>query len=356
MVYAYTNFNLGDDLFIRILFERYPYTQFYLYAPHEYKHNFNMYKNVTVYSSSNFFVRLLNYGMRKIRTDISLRTILAKKCDAIVHIGGSIFIQKDNWDGIPKYRQNLEKKPYYVLGANFGPFRDQQFYKKHYELFQGYTDVCFRDTYSYELFKDLPNVRMASDIVFQLHNKQTVPTEKHIMISVIKPSFRRDFSNYDKIYYQKIRDISIYFVKMGYRVTLMSFCENEGDKEAVEEIIRILPKQIIKKIEAYYYKSDIEEALRLIASSTYVVATRFHAMILGWVLNKPVFPIAYSEKMNNVLRDIAYKGSYINLREINNLTPLEVYEGIKTNSVDITAQAKNAENHFKKLDEYLTET
>ena len=36
-VYAYTRQNLGDDLFIKILCERYPNTQFVLYAPNVYK-------------------------------------------------------------------------------------------------------------------------------------------------------------------------------------------------------------------------------------------------------------------------------------------------------------------------------
>src|SRR5699024_1160694 len=40
MVYAYSQFNLGDDLFIKILCERYPETQFVLYAPKQYKRCF----------------------------------------------------------------------------------------------------------------------------------------------------------------------------------------------------------------------------------------------------------------------------------------------------------------------------
>lgn len=353
MIYAYTNFNLGDDLFIKILCERYPKTQFILYAPFQYKYSFNMYKNITVYSSSNFFVRLFNYSMRKMKVGTTLRTMLAEKCDAIVQIGGSIFMQEVNWRGIPNYKQNLKKKPYYVLGANFGPFQEQEFYEQHHKLFKKYTDICFRDKYSYELFKDLPNVRSGSDIVFQLDNKQTVMTKKHIVISVIKPSFRRDLLIYDEVYYQKIKDITIHFVKMGYKVTLMSFCKKEGDQEAVEKIIQLLPEKIMNNVNQYYYMFDIEEALKIIASSTYVVATRFHAMILGWVAKKPVFPIAYSEKMNNVMKDIAYEGLHINLQEIHNLDLMEVFEGMKRNYVDISRQIKDAENHFKKLDEYL---
>ncbi|MBY7144599.1 polysaccharide pyruvyl transferase family protein [Virgibacillus sp. NKC19-3] len=353
MIYAYTNFNLGDDLFIKLLCERYPKTQFFLYAPREYKHNFKSFRNVSIYSSNNFFMRLLNYGLRKLKIDFSIRNIIARKCDAIVHVGGSIFIQKDNWTGIPNYKQKIKGKPFYVLGSNFGPFQNQQFFTEHYELFKKYTDICFRDKYSYGLFKDLPNVRVADDIVFQLNRKRSVSIKKHIVISVIKPSFRKNLHNYDEIYYQKIKDITIYFVNMGYQVTLMSFCEKEGDQEAVEEILQKLPEEIFDNVAKYYYKYNMEEALDIIASSSYVIATRFHSMILGWVFNKPVFPVSYSKKMNNVMKDIGFQGSYIDLKEINSLKPIDVYECMETNSVDVSVQAKNSKNHFKKLDEYL---
>ncbi|TFJ93043.1 polysaccharide pyruvyl transferase family protein [Lentibacillus salicampi] len=353
MIYAYTNFNLGDDLFIKILCERYPDTQFALYAPREYKYSFRTYENISIYSSDNFFVRLLNYGIRKVGIEHSTSSIIAKNCDAVVRIGGSVFMQKSNWAGMPKYKQNIKEKPFYVLGANFGPFSDDQYYKDHYELFKKYTDICFRDTYSYKLFEDLPNVRKADDIVFQLNNQQPDLSNDHILISVIKPSFRKNLMGYDDVYYERIKDITVQFAKKGYKVTLMSFCEKEGDQEAVEAILHKVPIEIQESVNKYYYKFNIEEALDIVASSACVVATRFHAMILGWVFNKPVFPIAYSEKMNNVMNDIDFQGSYINLKEIGNLNPVEVYESMETNFVDISVQAKNAENHFKKLDGYL---
>lgn len=53
MINAYTTFNLGDDLFIKVLCERYPNTEFILYAPKEYKINFKNSSNLKVISNSN---------------------------------------------------------------------------------------------------------------------------------------------------------------------------------------------------------------------------------------------------------------------------------------------------------------
>src|SRR5699024_4992683 len=54
MVYAYSQFNLGDDLFIKILCERYPETQFVLYAPKQYKRCFQGMRNIRFFPSDAF--------------------------------------------------------------------------------------------------------------------------------------------------------------------------------------------------------------------------------------------------------------------------------------------------------------
>src|SRR5699024_5509467 len=352
MIYAYTNFNLGDDLFIKILCERYPKINFVLFAPKEYKYTFENFDNISIYPSNNYFLKLLRYGLKKIKYDFSPQAKIAKKCDAIVQIGGSIFIQRNDWNGMPKHK-TLTENPYFVLGANFGPFQDQQFYYEHYKLFKQYKDVCLRDNYSYELFKDLKNVRKADDIVFQLNKNNTIALSNSLVISVIKPSYRECLNGYDESYYKKIKDITIYYINKGYTVTLMAFCVKEGDKEAIDEILKLIHNNLLKHANRFLYQYNITEALNIIASSTLIVATRFHAMILGWVYNKPVFPIAYSKKMNNVMNDVSYSGSYTNLKEIDILQLEYVYKSIQTNLVDVSVQAKNATNHFKKLDEYL---
>ncbi|OQP08346.1 polysaccharide pyruvyl transferase family protein, partial [Geobacillus thermoleovorans] len=94
-------------------------------------------------------------------------------------------------------------------------------------------------------------------------------------------------------------------------------------------------------------------ALDVIAGSSFVVATRFHAMILGWVYNKPVFPIAYSNKMINVMKDVGFKGSYVDFNDLNSLEPEEVFRSMESNFVDISQQIKSSEKQFQKLDEYL---
>lgn len=355
MVYAYTAFNLGDDLFIKILCDRYPSTRFMLYAPREYKQHFGKIENLEIFPNNTFIIRFLDVLFRKIKGYSFFRKCIAKRCDAAVYIGGSLFMQNDRWrKGLKDVSSmRIEKKPFFLLGANFGPYQDKEFYVKYKELFKSYTDICFREKYSYEMFSDLDNVRIADDIIFQLKPKVHDVKYKNILISVIKPSNRKDLVEYDEIYYEKMKDIAIYFIEKGYKVTFMSFCESEGDKEAIETVMNLIPHTYLPEISEYLYRGDVDEALSVIAKSSFVIATRFHSMILGWLYNKPVFPIAYSNKMINVMEDVEFNGAYSELKEIHSLKPDKVFNSIEGNLIDVYNQVNNSKNHFQKIDDYL---
>ena len=355
IIYAYTKFNLGDDLFIKILCERYPNTKFIIYAQKKYKQCFKNINNIKCYSSESLFNRGINYVFRMINQNNFLEKYLAKKSDAGVYIGGSLFIQGDNWKQyFEEYTKpkKIDNKPFYLLGVNFGPYTDEEYYTKHKEIFKQYTDICFREKYSYNMFKDLPNVRMADDIIFQYKNPK-VKEENSVSISIIKPSYRKHLEGYDEVYYNKIKDIAIAFIKEGMKVNLISFCEYEGDVEAIEKIVDLIPNQYLESINKHYYDINIDETVNLLAKSKFIVASRFHAMILGWVFNKPVLPIVYSPKMTNVMNDVGFDGLYTDLKNIQNIMTEQVLKCVKTNKIDVSKQVKNASKHFEKLDEFL---
>lgn len=355
---AYTNFNLGDDLFIKILCERYPDTNFFLYAPKDYKVLFRELNNLKIIPSDNKVTNKIDSVYKKIKGYSLNKKKIAKKCDATVYIGGSLFIQNDNWQEklIETKNLKLKEQPFFLLGSNFGPFKDKQYYLTYKEIFKNYTDICFREEYSYDLFKELSNVRLADDVIFQLpvkkinHNQHQ---KKNIVISVIKPSARKNLQDLDNIYYEKIKETVTYFIDKGFIVNLVSFCEPEGDKEAVDEIFRKIPEGYKEKVKKNYYRMNISEILNTIGASDFVIATRFHSMILGWLYEKPVYPLIYSNKMLNVMDDVNFRGSYSDLKNIKSLSAQDVYDTMNTNFIDVSKQIKGSEKQFLELDKFL---
>ena len=167
---AYLSKNLGDDLFINILTKRYPQHQFYAISKGEKGYNT---KNFKVYSNTYIFKILKKFQWEK---------YLANHYDTVVTIGGSMFMER----GDTNRDFSMGKNKRYVLGINFGPYKTQEYYNNIYNMLSDVEDVCFRDKYSYNLFKELPNARQAADIVFSMDTSNIkITNRKRAIISII---------------------------------------------------------------------------------------------------------------------------------------------------------------------------
>jgi len=205
---AYTELNLGDDLFIKILCERYPNHLFYIVCRRKNAEAFLNIKNLKVLYS---FPYLDSLAKKASLWQLLINNI-AKKCDLVVNIGGSIFIEPSKWKKhVNKYKTRLKiNKPMYIIGSNFGPYKTEEFYKEYYHIFKNVTDICFRDEYSYKLFSKLSNTRLASDVVFTLNtaNVELKNKENNYIISVINLENRADLAKYKDKYERKIEEIT----------------------------------------------------------------------------------------------------------------------------------------------------
>ena len=222
------------------------------------------------------------------------------------------------------------------------------------DIVSGAQDVCFRDKASYELFRDIPSVRVATDIAFTLNTGmfESVPKQtKTVIISVIDAYSRFDEVTADR-YEREIVNLSRQLVKDGYKVTLMSFCKYEGDEIATQRILGKMGKKLQESVSSYAYTGDINEALGILSRSEIIVASRFHAAILGLVFGKKVLPIVYSDKTLNILRDLDFDGPIFDIREIDKLSGRKFdISNLKSN--DVSRQKKLAEKQFQELDKIL---
>ena len=347
--------NLGDDIFIKMICDRYD-EEFFLINKNSFKLNYKI-KNLKVINVNNFVYKLF----RKIGAFFSRRniieSIILKNKDCLVTIGGSMFMEGKNFKKNYKTRQFLIykkiNKPYYIIGANIGPIYTREYVKLlMQEALKNATDVCLRDRNSFELVSSLKNIRCASDIVFSydISRYNNLKSDNKIIISVIdmnKKSEQIVNPNLEK-YEKVICDLIDYFILKNFQVELMSFCKEEGDEEAIERILKKTKHQ--EKISKYLYNGNIEEAISELASSKIIIGTRFHANILGLMLNKTIIPIIYNDKTRNLLRDLTFEGRYIDIDEIEKFNIDYLYNKYLNYKLDVTFQRKDAERHFEKLD------
>lgn len=331
---AYLEKNFGDDLFVKIIVDRYKNHTFYAISnSYKSKDNLQIYKNTLK-------MRILN------KLGLKEKVYIDSK-DISVSIGGSMYIEGLS----PIERKKIYgNNPYYILGSNFGPYKTEEFYKKGYELFKNAEDVCVRDKYTYNLFKDLPNVRYAPDIVFTLDtSKIKISEEKKAIISVIDCENKLG-KQYQEKYENMIKEMIKFFIDNGYKVALMSFCKRENDEIAIERILNNLDENTKQQVQKYFYDGNVEEALNYFAQSQIIVGTRFHANILGLLLRKTVIPIIYSNKTSEFLKDIKFEGKTIDIKGDCkfNLTS----EDLKYKKY-VTKEIEKAQEQFKALDKLL---
>lgn len=357
-LYAYDHINLGDDLFIETIVNRYPNTEFYFWTNTKNKKVFQDLNNLKIIDMDSKKINLI----KKIRPSLEMRykAAIQKKCDAQVYIGGSIFMEYPTWKNIVSWWEYQSiQYPFFVLGANFGPYHTEEYRKAMDKIYTQLKDICFRDTYSKRLFDENENVRQAPDILFSYPIPAIQEDKEQIFISVISYKDKELNSDFNQMtneeYIERMAQIVNEFTKQGKRVILVSFCREEGDLDAAKEIeSRINQKQNILILD--YNGTNREEIIEEISRSKYVIAARFHGIILGLAAGKIVFPILYSDKTKYVLEDIGFHGKFADLRIPDSLS----YENAKKNleeeyKINVQYFIKNAEKHFEKLDEFLND-
>lgn len=348
---AYFNNNLGDDLFVKILLERYPSVRFYVCAPSNSLVAFKNYRNLAKPCKLLFFLDKL---FRKLfhNSKSLIVSILEKKCDLILIIGGSIFMDTKNRK--PLYSPNDKvKKKIITIGANFGPCYSSAFKDAIENELSHNCDVCFRDTFSYNSFSHLDNVRFAPDIVFSYNLEKVSKISKTIGISVIDLSNRNKLSSFSDIYINTISDFCKFSISKGYKIRLYSFCQNEGDDSCATSIASCLNNQ--NGLEIVRYNGNIDAFINDYCSNEFLLSTRFHSIVLGMLSGSSILPIVYSEKTKHVLLDLCFDGNEWDLIDGQQIAADKLFDMLiaNTKQLDLSDTKANASAHFAVLDTFL---
>lgn len=357
LVNAYFAQNVGDDLFLKILFDRYPKEKFYLLTSNQnYKKTFEDYQNVKI-------IKSLSVKFGKFTYDFfskSQSLFKYRKFDAFINIGGSIFVEKPGWESglikrsvLPKTFNEMNKKSF-LIGANFGPFKDELFIKQHKDFFSLFEDVCFRDTYSYEIFNDQEHIRYAPDVVFNLPNaNHPISNSKIAGFSIINLENREDLKEHSKNYLKKMEEFIKSYIDIGYKVKLFSFCNKEGDLIAINKIMNNLDHTYQKQIEVVSYSTDLKFFLNEFQACEIIVGTRFHSIILALVFNQKFIPIVYSRKLYHALKDLDMHNRCCFIEDINELQVENEIQKSFDIKVKKSCSLLKAQHQFYKLDNFL---
>lgn len=355
--------NIGDDLFIYIVCKRYPNTDFIISEDAKYL-EVNRIDNLKYNSLLKKWLKFANNDSEnKLKRVVAsffekIIRIKLKKLDSIYIVGNAF--KNMNYKG--NYQLNWLKNRisisnrFYLISTNYGPSNSINWKNDCSNIFSKMSDVCFRDFNSYELFKNLDNVRYAPDAVLSLYQykidfKKNNLNNKYIIISTID-CFMDERSDKLKESAKKYED-------------KMSFLINEFNKSDVNVIIlnsnyvqdssaskRIFDNCLYKdKVSIYSYDGNIEKILELFNNASAVLATRLHTIILSWIYDIPVIPIVYDIKVENMLKSYNFTSLKKNIDDLSDLSYEIVTDTIENYSFKMSDEILNeSNNQFIKTD------
>jgi len=369
---AFVKGNLGDDLFIYTLCQRYPDTKFYICGEKQYRALFLPLKNLTYVADDSFlikwFFRGLNcvpilfnmIGKKKRIAKLSCFNFISRFSRYNILISGSLFMEI----GDETFKENSftrqEKRYYrrrpYVLGCNFGPYHSEA-YRQFYEgMFKKASQVSFRDQYSCGLFSG-DNIYYAPDILFGLEQEAVLlPVYKdYILISVLNPG-KDSLDNFDyrkSDYFRKLEEFIQYAINKKEKIVLLGFCNFQRDDMFIHDLVQKIGinSETHDIITVCYPDITYKEALGYFTNAKAVIATRYHAMIIGWVFGRRVFPISYNEKMRHVIEELTPGMLYAETDTVNAINNDIIYSALSEGTVLSGELLKTeAAGHFHKLD------
>lgn len=344
--------NLGDDLFFHIIADRYPEHQFYAMIHGDHAEAYKGVSNVKILPQTKA-LRGLDKILYKLSPSMSLYARRGKKLDASILIGGSMF-QEIHDDGsdigrveqMPKNYNNL-----FIMGINYGPAKTETYRQAVKDYLASATDVCFRDKTSYDLFADLPNTRLGSDIVFgvELLCPKAETTEPTCVISVMDFGAKPTLAAYKEDYLTFLKGQVLAQQALSRKVILVSFSQAEGDEKGIRELMERLPEDSRQKAETLYYNgTNWREICKTISGASMLIATRFHSVVLGLCYGVPTVAISYSNKTTQLLKDLKLEQAAILPEQLCNTHAVSIIE-----SVDVSKLKEDAAFHFAALDAFL---
>ncbi|MCD8181497.1 MAG: polysaccharide pyruvyl transferase family protein [Firmicutes bacterium] len=194
-----------------------------------------------------------------------------------------------------------------VINCNISPFINGAAERVIRHQLSGYDFITVRDTFSYDYIrKNIPNAKCEEypDMVFSLPDEM-IPNVKsggELGIAVHNSASARETA----------RAADRYIEETGKKVILLCFDSgSEHDSLAAEKIMSVSAHgDMIERVDY----TDTRSMLAAMKKCGVILAVRLHSIILSARMGIPFVPMAYSDKTEEVLSDMGFKGKVYNPR------------------------------------------
>ena len=268
------------------------------------------------------YASVLGYWKFKLPKHINSYLEKLKEYDAVVHVGGSFFV---DLYGEAQFEHSLcailAKKPLYLLGHSVGPFQRQRFNMIAKLVFSQANLVSLREPVSLALMqKDnmpLDKVHAGADTAWLVD-----PTPVQISSALLtyvkqKPTVAitlRELAPFDKRlgvtqddYESAFAVIVDNLIESGYQVIACSTCTGIDSYHKDDRMIALRVGNKVKAKEGYYIVMDElndVELGSLLSHCKLTIGTRLHSAIISMNFNTPAIALNYEHKSEGIMNQL----------------------------------------------------
>lgn len=362
ILFACIEKNIGDDLFVKLVCERYPNTQFVITADAEYG-SLATIKNLRFDANLKKWIWASNICRKNVLKNTVARLIGAyyrfqmPRYKYAINIVGNGFKNR-KYEGFFQSRWIRERvrlaQEYFLISTNFGPYNDPRWKSDFEGIFSEMRDVCFRDKSSFELFRMIPSVRYAPDAVLSMGKQAHENSRNTVIISVIDclmlergPELNQSAQRYETL----MAKCSDFYAQQGKAVVLLNSNTVQDQSAAVRILENCRNKQNIR---IFNYDGNLEKVMELYSRAEKVIATRLHTIILAWLFDVPVIPIVYDIKVDGILQSYGFGDAQYDIRKLGALSPQQLeWDFLKYDYEVPDELIKQANEQFSVLDTVL---
>ncbi|ETI69196.1 polysaccharide pyruvyl transferase family protein [Neobacillus vireti] len=278
------------------------------------------------YTYSNFIKK---FPSVQIVPDISTETIKRHKIDFYVRIGGSIFPHNNMKEGIFRYiklyQYLLLKKSgvkIFILGCNVGPFKSKVGIKATKQIFKIADLITCRDKESFNYIRkyNMKASFLYPDIVFSREDLEIPQNKEDVLGMSTYTGYVAALKKYNHSYCELMIDIANRYLEEKPHGKIKLFAFDTGynsDYPTTHTIYNGIREK--DKVQIIGFNGDIMSFMSEFNRCNVMIGTRFHAIILAVLCKIPVLPIIYSNKTDNLLRDLEYDGPKVQMAECKNI-------------------------------------
>ncbi|MCL4708123.1 polysaccharide pyruvyl transferase family protein [bacterium] len=196
----------------------------------------------------------------------------------------------------------------------------------------------FRDASSERLIKSIGfkgETRVFPDLAYSLHlnskRNEFYPSTYGLMVG-INPIPYYDLRYWDvsnpevyRDYIEKVAAFASWLLERNYGVAFFP-TQLRADNLVIDDIMNILKRKPQHESEGKFVRPDIktsDDLLQHIAAMDIVIATRFHGVLLSYLLSKPAIGIGYAQKTRDLMANMAQVNYFISINEFEVSTLIE---------------------------------